>query len=326
MKKIMLLFLFAFAGSFAQEVKFTAKIQNRNSDSIAFRGRNFMKSIKINDKGVFTGSFEASPGIYQMSDGSEMTLLYLKPGFDLNLTMDAKMFDETIVYKGKGEKENNFLAQKALIDEKFEESMESFSDQAAFDKGFAERNKKLETMLADKSIDPDFKALAEKMMAGEDKQMAMMFTQAMKTKQLAGKPSPLFDYENYKGGKTKLTDLKGKYVYLDIWATWCGPCRAEIPHLQRVEDKYHGKNIEFVSISIDDIKDHEKWQKFVKDKNLGGVQLFADKNWASDFITAYGINSIPRFILIDPNGNVVDANAARPSDPSLVAQLDKLLK
>ena len=48
--------------------------------------------------------------------------------------------------------------------------------------------------------------------------------------------------------ETKLEDLRGKYVYIDVWATWCGPCRGEIPYLQKVEEKYKGKNIEFVSI------------------------------------------------------------------------------
>ena len=138
--------------------------------------------------------------------------------------------------------------------------------------------------------------------------------------------SPSFDFENHKGGKTKLEDLKGKYVYIDVWATWCGPCRQEIPFLQKTEEAYHGKNIEFVSISVDVMKDKEKWNKFVTDKNLGGIQLLADKDWKSDFVQGYKINGIPRFILIDPNGVVVDADAARPSSPKLKEQLDGLLK
>ena len=140
------------------------------------------------------------------------------------------------------------------------------------------------------------------------------------------KPAPDFNFENYKGGKTKLSDFKGKYVYIDNWATWCGPCRMEIPFLQKIEEKYHGKNIEFVSISIDEMKNHDKWKTFVKEKQLGGVQLMADKDWSSDFIRAFDINSIPRFILIGPDGKVVDADAKRPSDPGLTTQLDELLK
>ncbi|WP_313805725.1 TlpA disulfide reductase family protein [Flavobacterium sp.] len=139
-----------------------------------------------------------------------------------------------------------------------------------------------------------------------------------------GNVSPKFDYENYKGGKTSLESLKGKYVYIDVWATWCGPCRREIPSLQKIEEQYHGKNIEFVSMSIDAKKDYEKWRKFVDEKKLGGIQLFADNDWNSKFVTDYAIEGIPRFILVDPNGNIVSADAPRPSDPKLIAKFDEL--
>jgi thiol-disulfide isomerase/thioredoxin len=139
-----------------------------------------------------------------------------------------------------------------------------------------------------------------------------------------GKPSPKFDYENHKGGKTSLESLKGKYVYVDVWATWCGPCRREIPSLQKVEEQYHGKNIEFVSISIDALKDHEKWSKLVTEKQLGGIQLFADKDWNSQFVKEYAIDGIPRFILIDPSGNIISADAPRPSDTKLIDLFNSL--
>ncbi|MEO9571168.1 MAG: TlpA disulfide reductase family protein [Polaribacter sp.] len=140
-----------------------------------------------------------------------------------------------------------------------------------------------------------------------------------------GKPSPKFiDYENNTGGTTSLDDLKGKYLYLDIWATWCAPCIAEIPSLKKLEKEYHDKNIEFISISIDKVKDHEKWKKMIIDKELKGIQLFADNNWESQFIEEYLIKGIPRFILIDPNGNIVNANAPRPSSKKLVTTLKSL--
>ena len=134
-----------------------------------------------------------------------------------------------------------------------------------------------------------------------------------------GELSPKFmNYENFKGGTTSLDDLKGKYVYIDVWATWCGPCKREIPSLKKVEKQYHGKNIEFVSISVDVEKDHEAWKKMVVEKELGGIQLYADKSWNSNFITDFSIKGIPRFILIDPDGKIVTPNAPRPSSPKLV--------
>ena len=139
-----------------------------------------------------------------------------------------------------------------------------------------------------------------------------------------GKASPTFDYENHKGGTTSLADLAGKYVYIDVWATWCGPCIAEIPSLKKVEEKYHDKNIAFVSISIDQKNAYETWKKMVVDKELGGIQLMADNAWQSKFVTDYAIDGIPRFILIDPQGNIVSADAPRPSNPKLIELFDEL--
>ncbi|MCK0130821.1 TlpA family protein disulfide reductase [Flavobacteriaceae bacterium F08102] len=140
-----------------------------------------------------------------------------------------------------------------------------------------------------------------------------------------GQPSPEFnDYSNHAGGTTSLSDFKGKYVYIDVWATWCGPCLAEVPSLKKVEKQYHGKNIAFVSISIDTEKARDSWRKMVTDKQLSGVQLIADKDWSSKFIEAYEINSIPRFILIDPDGKIVNANAPRPSNKELITLFNEL--
>ena len=140
-----------------------------------------------------------------------------------------------------------------------------------------------------------------------------------------GEPSPKFEnYENFAGGTTSLDDLKGKFVYVDVWATWCGPCKREIPFLKELEGKYRGKNIEFVSVSVDKAADHDKWQKMVKEKELKGIQLFSDKDWDSDFVKGYLIKGIPRFILIDPNGNIVNSNAPRPSDSKLIDLFNEL--
>lgn len=328
MKKIFLLFLFAFTGVYAQadKVKFTAKIENRNSDSLVIRSQTFNKVIKSDAKGVFKDAFAVTPGFYQLFDGAEYASIYLKNGFDLTMNMNAKLFDESISFKGKGEKENNFLAKMAMDNEVLGEKMATVSDPADQTKLIEAMMTSIEASLKDPALDESFRSIIMKQLAGQREQMAAMAENAARAQKMIGQPSPSFNYENYKGGTTKLEDFKGKYVYIDVWATWCGPCRQEIPFLQKVEEKYHGKNIEFVSLSVDAKKDYEKWRKMVGDKSLGGVQIIADKDWQSDFVTAYGIDSIPRFILIGPDGKVIDANAARPSEARLVEQLDKLVK
>ncbi len=137
--------------------------------------------------------------------------------------------------------------------------------------------------------------------------------------------APEFSYKDINGKTVSLKSLRGKFVYIDVWATWCSPCKAEIPHLKKVEDDYHDKNIAFVSISVDKQKDWDKWEQYVKEHNMKGIQLVADKAAESDFIKKMNINSIPRFILIDPSGKIISANALRPSNQELRDLLNKLL-
>jgi hypothetical protein len=102
--------------------------------------------------------------------------------------------------------------------------------------------------------------------------------------------------------------------------------------LKKLEKQYHGKNIQFVSLSIDDDKTHngswdkarEDWKAMIKDKELGGIQVFAPNGWKSDFVTAFKVNGIPRFIMIDPEGKIVSADSPRPSSPKLVELFNEL--
>ncbi|MEN7550222.1 TlpA disulfide reductase family protein [Rapidithrix thailandica] len=141
-----------------------------------------------------------------------------------------------------------------------------------------------------------------------------------------GQPGFNFSYENPEGKKVAFSDFKGKLVYIDVWATWCGPCRKEIPHLKKLEEELKGEDIVFVSISLDELKDKQKWSKFIKDKEMGGVQLFADKAFKSGIAVNYEINAIPRFLLFDKKGNIISTDALRPSNPELKKQLEGLLK
>ena len=128
-----------------------------------------------------------------------------------------------------------------------------------------------------------------------------------------GEPAIDFNYPDIEGNEISLTSFKGDLVYVDVWATWCGPCKAEIPSLQKLETDYHGKDITFMSVSVDTNK--EDWEKMVAEKELGGVQLWAD-GW-SKITKDYAIFGIPRFMLFDNEGNVISTNAPRPSSDEI---------
>lgn len=136
-----------------------------------------------------------------------------------------------------------------------------------------------------------------------------------------GQPSPIFICRDLEGKEVKLTDLTGKYVYIDIWATWCRPCRTEQPYLEKLIQKYEGKNIAFVSISTD--HDLKTWEKFVKKEQLKGIQLYGGKG--NSFIEAFVVRNIPRFILLDQEGKIIEADMTRPTDPQTIKLLDSLV-
>jgi len=133
-----------------------------------------------------------------------------------------------------------------------------------------------------------------------------------------GEPAIDFNYPDTDGNEFSLASFKGNLVYVDVWATWCGPCKAEIPSLQKLEVDYHGKDITFMSVSVDTEK--EAWEKMVAEKELGGVQLWAD-GW-SKITKDYAIFGIPRFMLFDAEGNVISTNAPRPSSEEIRGLLD----
>jgi thiol-disulfide isomerase/thioredoxin len=312
---VLVLILVSFTSMAQESITFQASIANRNGDIIFIKeGKKILQEIKIDSQGIFKATFPIKEG------------LYLKNGYNLNLTMDAKNFDESIKFQGNGSNENNYLAQEVLIDKNFSYDKVLASDEVTFKKSLEDKQKADLERLEKANLAPGFVVEHQKEMAMAILELQQYYTQISANKKMNNVKAPSFDYENQKGGKTSLESLKGKYVYIDVWATWCGPCRGEIPFLKTIEEKYKGKNIEFVSISVDVAKDHDKWKNFVTEKGLEGIQLFADKNWESSFIAAFGINSIPRFILIDPNGIVIDADAKRPSNPALVEQLNGLLK
>ena len=429
----------------------SGKIENTSAKKVEIKNTYFEKEISVNADGTFKDTLKLlDAGFYTIKIARESTTIYLKNGDNLDLTLDADQFDETIAFTGKGSNENNYLAKKQLNQETFtsnSQQLYALEEEAFKTKLDSLKQSHISLLSNIKDIDPDFLTYETQNLEYDNymffdnyksyhgrfanienyevpdnflpeglknlvyndsiayktsssyKRMAFNSTlndlfetigddylytstealkgvsqieipqlkddvvsylggfivspgnpymqevydffltntnnEKIKTKLnevfekgkdlMKGTPSPQFsNYENHKGGTMSLSDLKGKYVYIDVWATWCGPCLREIPSLKEVEKQFHDKNIAFVSTSVDVAKDHDKWVAMVNDMNLGGIQLFADNDMSSEFIKNYGIKGIPRFILLDPEGNIVSADAPRPSNPRLVELLNSL--
>ena len=409
-------------------VRLSGKISNPSSDKIVIRGKDYKKLIKVSLDGKFSDTLKIEPGDYSFYDTKESTSMYLEPGYDLNITVNTKEFDETIKYSGIGDRPNNFLASYFMFKEKnaignntykkmssqeyfdfsldiYEKSMTllnqskidnesfnykqnetfkyklltdlivskvgkeyfsgkssgvirqyldekinsiNFKDAVLFESNYSQRffnsyftaglvandinclnkyendideqqKKGIITNLKrgisfynEEEIDAYYLTL--KKLVREDNSFQQIKKKYDQINQLKkGNPSPSFNYPDTSGKSISLASLSGKLVYIDVWATWCGPCKAQIPFLIQLEEKYRTKEIAFISLSIDQLKDSTKWKKMILEKELKGIQIIAENAWRSTFVKDYIIEGIPRFILIDQSGNIISPNAPRPA-------------
>lgn len=127
------------------------------------------------------------------------------------------------------------------------------------------------------------------------------------------------------GTKCHFADLKGKVLYIDIWATWCGPCCKEIPHLEKVVEQMKSNDkVRFISVSVDE--NHDAWQNKLNKDKPQWEQFILSPEEGKQFMEKWGINGIPRFIILSANGTLLNVDAPRPSNPDLVKTLEELAK
>ena len=214
-----------------------------------------------------------------------------------------------------------FLFEKNLVNEKYDWwAIEDTMDINNFNKAISEYENSIKLLIInlvkdDESISKQLEILKDEIDSRIERKLSII------NKPQNGESYIDFTYENNIGDSVSLSSFKGSLVYVDVWATWCGPCKAEIPYLKSLEQDYHEQNIVFLSVSVDTNKD--EWLKMVKEEELGGIQLWAD-GW-SQITKDYAIFGIPRFMLFSKDGKVISNDAPRPSNEETRKLFDKYL-
>ena len=385
-----------------KEIHISGQIINPVLDNIKFESTDSTFTVELTKDGNFTFSFTADSSLYLSLSHGEYTSMFVKPGDNIELSLNTDEFDESVNYKGS--EASNFLAKKYLINEQFNfyskdfylgstedynlrlkeykssilQASNSISDTSFINEQSNEIDREIKYFLDRKeefmtSNEADVRAFLyeknnlitenynwyavedtmdiegfNKIISEYENSIKLLIEKLIKSdesisKQLEklkddvdskrerklslinqpqnGESYIDFTYENTSGEAVSLSSFKGSLVYVDVWATWCGPCKAEIPYLKTLEQDYHEQNIVFLSVSVDTDKD--QWLKMVEEEALSGVQLWAD-GW-SQITKDYAIFGIPRFMLFSEDGKVISNDAPRPSNEETRELFDKHL-
>jgi thiol-disulfide isomerase/thioredoxin len=335
MKKILLLFILLSTTIYGQENTFLkGKITNPTSNKCYLYyilsdnktgdyQQIYLDSTELNHEGEFSMAFNIEKStIAYFYDGKESATLNLSRGDDLYLTLNTTFFDETIVFFGKGSESNNALKNLALLQSTIGDKFDSYDITKDTTEVFIYFNQvyaNFKNLIIDyKKTIPDFEIppnMLDENLAWDLNYRKEMFALNHAMLSIIGTDAIDFSGEDSKGKMIKFSSYKGKTTVIDFWATWCGPCRAEMPSLKVLEEKY-GKNVNFVSVGVyNDDKTKDAWFKMAKDFGFDKVMYISKE--AAKQLNAYNINFIPRYIVVDENFKIVDAIAPVPSSGEL---------
>jgi len=274
--------------------------------------------LELKEKGATVFALDDSPIQLSIKGGEELPVFEIK-GSKLNDDFEAVASVQQKYRNSLDSLNQKYILAENLKDETMLIQIENGYQQANLEsisslkKAIKERDKTIVSVYAASSLDPktqgDFlDTLATALTSEIDNSIIKGFVDGVKKLRniRIGGLAPDFTGNTPDGRKLSLSDFKGKYVMIDFWASWCGPCRNENPFVVKLYKKYKVKNFEILGVSLDG--NGEKWKNAIKADGLLWPQISDLKGWESDFATLYSITEIPQAYLLDKEGKIVARN------------------
>jgi len=248
--------------------------------------------------------------------------LYLASNSTINLSFNPKNPIESLRFSGDFSETNNYLAAKAKSEFILSELAKQGGETSQLNNAISSAKESLGSSLNSENIPDSIYSYVNTNFDSFTDILLKKHSKYQYKLSLIGKDGINFTFLDPDNQDFSLNQFLGKYVYIDVWATWCVPCKKEYPFLKELEETFHDENgLAIISLSID--SDKAKWENYIEENNMSGIHLYTGNK--SDFVTFYDIGAIPRFILLDPLGKVVNSDEIRPSDSNLKSYLNQFI-
>ncbi len=315
----------------------TGTLKNIADSSVVYlatQNEKMDSAFVVGEKFTMKGKVDAPTHVYiSIKDSENFGALWLENS-PMTITAEDGKFREAVITGSKTQKDNDLLkgkltalgkvadslvsilrdenTEKSLWDSTYAEYQANNDLQQEIQRGFIKENpqslvsayilKVYKSTWGKDTTELLFTPMPEAVKNTEDGQSIARFIELSVNPQIGDKYVD-FEMENVAGEKVKLSDIKGKYVLVDFWASWCGPCRQENPNLVKTSNNFHDKGFEVLGVSFDQKK--EPWLKAIEKDELPWEQITDLMAWECEAGVIYNVNAIPDNILIDEEGTII---------------------